>query len=240
MTAKLNSSLDGEDFGDGNEVIRKVMRNAFRYHRKDEAYREATRQMVRDVVQTARDSCPNEADYFGFGWKHPRTNYYTEVLLDAEPDAKVVHLIRDGRDCMLSRIASAVKITKPGGRLLVFGDRHYETDQSDEYIRTHRNELEMHLWVTSLKMGMKGRNYPGRYLEVRYEDICMDPIPSLQRVFDFLEVPMLDETREWAVANIKQSRIGKWVGREEELKNAIAIGEPMLRELGYLDPAPTG
>jgi hypothetical protein len=233
---ELTASFDARGFGNDSEVVRKLMRHGSRYHRKDESVREHAREMARGVVRHARESMPADGDYLAFGWKQPRTNFYVEVLMDAVPEAKVLHLIRDGRDCMLSRIRSATKIYKPGGRLLIYGNRRYPVaDTSAEYIKEHRNELEMHLWVTSVRMGMKGRKYPERYLEVFYEDLCREPIPTLEKVFAFLGMPFLDETREWAAANIRQSRIGKWVGREEELKEAIAIGEPLLRELGYLD-----
>lgn len=159
--------------------------------------------------------------------------------MDAYPEAKVVHLIRDGRDTMLSRLDSRMrKLDDPGNRLMIFGDEHVSHYRgqplSRELVEEYRNEIEMEHWVTAVRFGMRGRKYAERYMEVLYEDLCSHPAETLGRVFEFLEVPYRAEARAWVIANASAARMGKWKANHEELKDAIAIGAPLLEELGYV------
>ena len=163
----------------------------------------------------------------------------TQIVLDAFPDAKIVHLIRDGRDVMLSRLNWRMRhLHRDVNRLTVFGDPSIDSYRgrplSEDVIREFRNEIEMHHWVTAVRVGMRGRATPERYLEVRYEDLCRQPVTELQRVFEFLEVPMRDETAEWLRATASTRAIGKWHAQKDMLEDAVRIGEPLLKELGYI------
>ena len=42
----------------------------------------------------------------------------------------------------------------------------------------------MQFWVTAVRLGMKGRAYRGRYLEVFYEDLCRRPLETTAAVFE--------------------------------------------------------
>ena len=79
------------------------------------------------------------------------------------PEARFVHLIRDGRDV-------AVSITA----------LHFGAD-------TVRQAAER--WAKRIRAGReKGARVP-HYLEVRYEDLVLEPEPTLQRICDYVELP---------------------------------------------------
>ena len=89
------------------------------------------------------------------------------------------------------------------------------------------------LWREVVETARRARDQIERYLEVRYEDLCRHPVRTLGEVFDFLGVPYRKSARDWIAANASTEGIGKWRGREGELADAIKLGEPLLRELGY-------
>ncbi len=131
-----------------------------------------------------------------FGWKLGITAFLTPLILDTFPKAKVLHIIRDGRDIMLSRLDIRMpdvyypEIFIPLNRLTMFGNKNVEIFKGNpltsETVKKYRNDLEMLHWVTSVKYGMKGRKYKNNYLEIRYEDMCVKPVETFAEVFDFL------------------------------------------------------
>lgn len=234
-----NEQRDSLEFGAHERVVRDLIRYGFQYPDMTETERRAVQDIMVTVVEGSKRNCPNPHDMVAFGWKRPVTTFMCEIFLDAYADAKTVHLIRDGRDAMLSRLDARMnRLNKPLNRLIVFGDTNVNSyrgralDQAT--VDAYRNELEMHHWVTAVGFGMRGRRYTDRYLEIRYEDLCRYPEKTMQKVFEFLDVPFSQESREWIIANASPRSIGKWKGREEELSDAIRVGEPLLKELGYI------
>jgi hypothetical protein len=175
-----------------------------------------------------------------FGWKMGISLFTMLPLLDACPDAKVIHLVRDGRDVMLSRLNARIQhLDDPANRVAVFGSADVATigglPLTQDLVEAQRNELEMRHWVTAVGYGIKGREYPDRYLEVRYETLCREPVETFAKIFDFLGVRYRNGTRHWLKDNVYTSRMGKW--RElpaDELAKPLEIGRPLLTELGYL------
>lgn len=230
---------DDMEFSQRIPLVRELAHAGFRYSSMTPAEQEQVRQKMRGLVEASKNHCPNPADYVAFGWKRAVTTFMVEITMDAYPEAKVVHLIRDGRDTMLSRLDSRMrKLDDPGNRLMIFGDEHVSHYRgqplSRELVEEYRNEIEMEHWVTAVRFGMRGRKYAERYMEVLYEDLCSHPAETLGRVFEFLEVPYRAEARAWVIANASAARMGKWKANHEELKDAIAIGAPLLEELGYV------
>ncbi len=239
MGLSENKQRDAEEFKQGNPVVRYLIQDGFRYSELSDAARMQLQRLMTALVEESRRNCPDPDEKVAFGWKRAITTFACEAFLDAYPEAKTVHLIRDGRDAMLSRLNVRMgNLRDPINRLVVFGDpsmSHYRGKPIDQdVVKEYRNEIEMHHWVTAVSFGMKARRYGDRYLEVRYEDLCAHPENTLSRVFEFLDVPFIDESREWIKENASVRAIGKWKGREEELKDAIQIGEPLLKELGYV------
>lgn len=108
-----------------------------------------------------------------WGDKTPRYVENIPLLAGLFPDARFVHIIRDGRNVALSY--SHVD----------FGPRNVA--------RAAR------LWAGRVSTGMRdGRRLPpGRYLEISSEDLAEDPAGEVEDVCEFLDIPfdptMLDE-----------------------------------------------
>ena len=231
---------DTDFFAITNPRIREIILNAYQYlqatHEQQVYYQDLMRCCVEEYQQ--REIPPAGP----FGWKMGITLFAMLVVLDAFPAAKVIHLIRDGRDVMLSRLEArlgGLNFADPVNKLVVFGDINVDSFAGQPLtpttIAAYRNELEMLHWVTAVRYGLQGRAYPDRYLEVKYEDICADPIAAFEQVFDFIEINFEAATQQWLLKTVHADKIGKWQTlAAEQLELPLRIGEALLRELGYI------
>jgi len=89
-----------------------------------------------------------------WGWKDPRNTFTLQHWLDIFPKAKVIHVLRDGRDVALSLQAR----------------NSVEGEVFDEKL----NSLQFNfgLWETYVEEGLRWQErLSGRYFEIRYEDL---------------------------------------------------------------------
>jgi Sulfotransferase family len=100
-----------------------------------------------------------------YGDKTPKHVLSLPYLADAFPEARFIHLLRDGRDVTCSFIARGI-----GPRDAVEGAIRWKRT----VVRGRRDGARL------------GR---GRYLEVRYEDFVADPEGNLRRICDFIDLP---------------------------------------------------
>ncbi len=224
-----------------NAVIRDLILSAYDYSSLPDAERQEQQRTMRACVDSFRQTlnAPKEAP---FGWKFGETVFVAPVLLDAVPEARVIHIIRDGRDVMLSRLEARFEtfLTEPFNKVIVFGDadvdRFLGAPLNAETVAHYRNELEMTHWVTAVRFGLRLRAYGARVLEVRYEDMCTAPLDVFEKIFTFLDMPFQDSVKTWLGQTVRPDRIGKWKSLPPEaLARPLEIGKPLLRELGYLE-----
>ncbi len=222
-----------------NAPVRRILKHAFTYPDMSPEKKETFQDVLRSAITPIRETAPEAATAYGF--KHPLMSFCVEMFLDAYPEGKIIHLIRDGRDVMLShsgQVTTALTDGRARDRLIVLGDGEVDSYRGvglREADQQYRVEIEMLYWKLATEQAMLGRKYPDRYLEVTYEALCADPVAVLEAIYAFIDYPLTDDVREWAQANVHDSRVRKWAGREEELSQAIAIGAPLLEKLGYLE-----
>ncbi len=103
-----------------------------------------------------------------WGEKTPYYVLHMPLLLEMFPGAKFIHVIRDGRDVLLSLF----------GRQDDFGvyNTYYGAKYWEHYVATGQH------------LG-RARLTPKQYLEVRYEDLVTAPEPVLRRILWFLGEP---------------------------------------------------
>ena len=81
------------------------------------------------------------------------------------PEARFIHLIRDGRDVALSQSARALNEQPP------------PAEQAARWVKRIRKSREQ-------AQALKG----ARYVEARYEDLVRDPEPTLRRICEFIDL----------------------------------------------------
>ena len=93
--------------------------------------------------------------------KTPPHIFHLDLLSEAFPSAKFIHIIRDGRDCAASCL------------------RRWGTHPVGASVR----------WREAMQAGrMAAETLPGRFLEVVYEEITVNPQDALRKICEFLGV----------------------------------------------------
>lgn len=162
-----------------------------------------------------------------FGDKSPNLEFFIPPLLMLVPDAKFIHVVRDGR----AVVASQMK-------------------------RAHRNlQMAAQDWVDGNIMGLANQAMIGeeRYKIVRYEDLLQKPEQIAKELCAFLELDfdpiMLVEEAElqdkdaYVKPTFDTSRINSFQQdlKPEQLKKIEKIQHPLLKRFGYETafPVPT-
>ena len=109
------------------------------------------------------------------GEKTPDNLLYMDLLADMFPEAKFIHIVRDGRDCANSgwflhrnQLAS--------GNIMV--------DSYEEYVNRY-----MEQWASSIQISRASQEkYSDRIMQCRYESFIRNPNIELSRVFGFLDI----------------------------------------------------
>lgn len=96
-----------------------------------------------------------------WGDKSPAYIRHVPLLLEHFPDARIIHIVRDVRDCSLSA-------HKAWGKSLLRTAQRWQDDVS--------------------KCQADGRLYRSRFKEIRYEDLLQDPRASLSSLCAFVNI----------------------------------------------------
>jgi Sulfotransferase family len=150
------------------------------------------------------------------------------------PDARVVHIIRDGRDVALS-------LDKRGWSRPLPWDRGKGLLAAGLY------------WEWIVRKGRKlGSMLQPDYLEVRYEDLVKEPAQALERLAAFLQHDLdYARIREARIGSVKSpltsfkedleqgqfTPVGRWKNKDKFPSDQLALFESLvgdyLQELGY-------
>jgi protein-tyrosine sulfotransferase len=155
------------------------------------------------------------------------------------PEARFVHMIRDGRD-----VASSLR-TLP---------RHKVVDGKLVKLNTWKPiDGCAERWRNFVSKGLAYRGHPN-YFEVRYEDLVIDPEPILRKLLTFLGEPWDDAVLRFDEANRNQrdvtrfpqnpevfrplytSSMARWKRdmTADEIDTFKQIAGPLLIKLGYV------
>ena len=99
-------------------------------------------------------------------WGEKTPNYVDRMpqIAGVLPEARFIHLIRDGRDVAMSRIKRSLKNPPPMARVA-------------------RN------WKRRIKRAQRAGSKLDHYLELRYEDLILDTEAVLRQICEFIELP---------------------------------------------------
>ncbi|MCC9608443.1 sulfotransferase [Blastopirellula sp. JC732] len=202
----------------------------------EQEFHEFLREFVAKAYSKVAEKSPNASHILD---KHPAYREHVEDINLLLPNAKFIHVIRDGRDVALSLIAA-----KKG---LGWG------------FSSVREAAEA--WARFVRRGQEATKYGERYVEVRYEDLKTDGVATLQSVFEFCGLAASEEevgriledhqfermkrnrqtpdaTRNAPAAHYRKGASGQW----KEGYSAVQRGEfhqiagGLLCELGYAEP----
>lgn len=170
--------------------------------------------------------------------KHPGYSMHIEEINKLLPNARFIHVIRDGRDVAVSMMSARREIG-------------YGTSTIRESALA---------WKQHVKSAQVARQYPERYMEVRYEKLHTDGATTIESVFNFcglsvslekaaviaeahqfekmkVERQHADERAKTHAAFYRKGIVGDWKGALDPVQRYLfdQLAGDLLNELGYAE-----
>ncbi|HJV88985.1 MAG TPA: sulfotransferase [Holophagaceae bacterium] len=201
---------------------------------------EIGRFFVEQRLRTIAD--PHKPELTWVGEKDPFHMAYLPILNAEFPEAKVIHIIRDGRAVVVSAWHHTLQLNPEAAKAAGF-DRFMDEAAGN--------------WADMIRRAWETRGILGdRYLELRYEALLADPEGELAKVLTFLGARAGEEVKACVeAASFQKLAKGREQGQEDKqsffrkgisddwktFMNAGQIqrfdgrAKGMLKALGYLD-----
>lgn len=183
-----------------------------------------------------------------FAEKSPSNSFIVPFLARAFPDARFVHIVRDGRDAALSLVRQPWLLAssrgsgrrEPGGYRYGPDARYWvEPERRPEFEATTDLHRCIWSWRRHTEAALAGcAELPAaRYHELRYESLVTSPVAEGEALLDFLAIdrPASRAAFDEALGRADPGGVGRW-GRElgpDDLATIEAEARPLLRRLGY-------
>ncbi|MFT7404828.1 sulfotransferase family protein [Zhongshania sp.] len=213
-------------------------------------------QLLQKNISIAQFMAAPSIDGTKFCYKEPFLCFAAEEFANYFPNARFIHIIRDGRDN-----ADSLERTYPDALSdEVLSDGFLAGNKNSEIGMYRENngvcvpwwvakgseaefiELPQYgkfIWMWKEMVG-RARNVKAvdksRYFEIRYEDFVKDPMEWAGRILNFLDVPMNERVRK-KLKSAFASSIGISLNNQKELQRGIAqkVAGELLAELGYTE-----
>ncbi len=164
--------------------------------------------------------------------KNPRNSVRVAYLRAVFPDARFLHLIRDGRAVAHSLVEETRR--DPERQRFPFGN-FCKPPNWRTLLREDPLEQAALQWREILRTVRDARPILGSsYLELRYEELCEDPRGVLRRAYDFAGLRTDDDTLKRLPPRLESQNF-KWrtALRRQQIETLHRIQAPLLQELGY-------
>jgi hypothetical protein len=154
-----------------------------------------------------------------WGWKDPRNSLLLPIWHQIFPNAKVIHMLRDGRNAALSLLARDIKREK-------FKDffRPIQQDRFKSYFE---------LWKIYIQRIQQAMSRVSQCCTVRYEDLLDSPRQEIHRIADFLGQP-IRRPIEALCTIVDRRKTEKKLEPEFRWVERVQLDLQLLNELGYL------
>jgi len=138
------------------------------------------------------------------------------------PGMKFVHVVRDGRDISLGNDFAA-------------RNRYRAAFLTQDEMSLSAEEAMILFWGRSNQRSMEygQQRMPGRYLQMKWEELCEDPVRKTAELLEFASCPVEEA---WKIARIvrKPSSIGRWKSFPARVRRSVhARGARWLSMFGY-------
>ncbi len=155
-----------------------------------------------------------------WGWKLPESMLVVPELAQGLPGSKFIHLVRDPLDTCLRRTHMTSRMDNPVGRAtlsMAYAALGWERDPAadPDHIRNAAS------WWLQVGAMQRHASTPGICcLELRYEDLCMQPQAAADRIAAYLDIPkhtvfvQVDEDRRcsWNAGDARAAEVWRICG----------------------------
>ena len=168
----------------------------------------------------------------------PEMVYLVDAAMAAFPQARVVHIVRDGRDVVCSLLERGwLGAGRAGGADdagLAYGvePRFWvEPERRDEFVTVSEAGRAAWAWRRYVSAARSAATPP---FELRYETLAHGPDAAAEELATYLETPV--EPLVEALREVHTGSIGRYRSDldDEQLADVVAEAGGLLRELGYL------
>jgi hypothetical protein len=159
-------------------------------------------------------------DHKLWGWKDPRNSLLLPIWNQIFPDAKIVHIIRDGRDAALSLLQRDIK-------------RERDKDFFDESMRKFRFGSYFHLWEIYIKRIQQACNRCRNVYTLKYEDFLKNPEQVIREIAAYIELNVTGNKLESICHDIDRNRAYRYRSKQFAWITTTRIRQSLLRALGY-------
>lgn len=173
-----------------------------------------------------------DGDSPAWGWKDPRASLTFPAWLPIFPQARWLHILRNGVDVAISLHRRSLK------QQYKLRSRLFPVDYSG---KTLDFAFCFHLWEQYLSFILAHRHQipAGQYLEVRYEDLLADPRTHLLRIMEFAGHPM--DAGAGSLHALEEACRRVNAGRLDNRRHAAAYrseipaltSSPLMQQMGY-------
>lgn len=163
--------------------------------------------------------------------RHPENSVRIHFMKEIFPEAKLVHIVRDGHATICSNYTSAIK--KEDRRIHPFGGYIRPQGWREWLDRPVLDQLS-YMWNTaSLYASQEGASYGDDFLEVRYEDLPNDARSIIPQIWAMLGLESSDKYLDRMP--VFENRNDKWhkTLSGEEVATIETIARPALDHFGY-------
>lgn len=186
-------------------------------------------------------------------YKEPMLSFAPEIVVDAFPEGRVIHIVRDGRDCANSMVHSYGSFTDDKLRpspINLYGVLGREVDgwtvpwwvedgQEDTFIRSTPFVRSIWMWKYVVERCTEYFKRPevvatGNVMTVIYEDLMRSPVEEGRRILEHLGIAT-SGSFEKRLSTAHEGSIGKYRKRgADEIALAEDVAGEMLSAYGYL------
>jgi len=161
-----------------------------------------------------------------WGWKTPRGLFLLPFFHSQLPTLKLLHLVRDGRDMAYSKRRRHLKMHGSA----VLGPTAEDWSEPLKLMASWQR-------VNLLALDYGEQYLPGQYLVVRFEDLCGDPVRTIEQIFDFFGLS--GDAEALARLEVAQPEsLGRWREQDPDILAELHhIGEAALQRFGYAVPS---
>jgi hypothetical protein len=184
---------------------------------------------------------PGISDFFGpqlwdslsqgetvyWGWKDPRTTITFPIWLRVFPQARFLHVLRNGIDVAISTHRRSHKQRKKIWKRIIRLDYRPITLDFDYCYQ---------LWEKYVLFVLENKEIipPDHFLEVCYEDLLSTPEQTLREITNFIEYPIQEDLLNAVCEQIDQGRLDNRDYAEPYQDSIPSLAaRPLMHHLGY-------
>jgi hypothetical protein len=163
------------------------------------------------------------------GDKSPSSTIHRQAVRDLHsiyPDAKLIYIVRDGRDVLVSErfrnLVEESKFLKPEDKGIIEelrkDQRQFMNGTRSIFTETFIRRVAQG-WVANLQetKGEGERLFGNNYCSLRYEDVLERPVEELTRLWEFLGVKKIDQSLQKKIkAEMEHNPDEEWQAKRNE------------------------